>query len=393
MGRARPAAARRRHPLLTPPGPDEVQHIWRALVTAVGGSSSGLSPLQELLLRAVTRSLTGVDDLPPPAPLDAAGFAERMTRRNRAFRERVCQVMVLGALVRRPPDPAAMRRIAGYVEELSLDGRLLEVTAGFADGGWDLAVRDFDRLGHLAGEAPASALVGEAPASDLVDADAGTVWRPVEDDPALAARWASLADLPPGTVGRGVHDFYLTRGFVVPGRPGSAPPLLAQHDWVHVLADYGTTVENEVEVFGYIARANDDPRAFSLLAMVVSLFETGLVDTGLGLFVADPGHLAARGMPERLGDALRRGAVTTGSNDFLALDWFAVADRPVEVLRRELGVPPKSPGAVAAGSRGPWEDGGISPFQLAAGRARAEAEGLDHETLGAPRARSGMLEP
>ncbi|MGL5818754.1 MAG: hypothetical protein ACRCYR_14400 [Phycicoccus sp.] len=364
--------------LLTPPDAGEVETIWRALVTAVGGSASGLSPLQELLLRAVTRSLTGVDELPPPEPLDAAAFAARMTRRDRAFRTRVGQVMLLGALVRRPPDDAAMARIAGYLEELSLDGQLLEITTGFADGGWDLAVRDFDRLGHLG---PA----GTGRPSPLVDADQGSVWAPSEDDAALAARWQSLADLPSGTVGRGVHDFYLTRGFVVPGLPGSAPPLLAQHDWVHVVADYGTTVENEVEVFGYIARANDDPRAFSLLAMVVSLFETGMVDTGLGLFVADPGHLAARGMPDRLGDALRRGALTTGSNDFLALDWFDLADRPVEVLRRELGIPPKEARAVTAGSRGPWDDGGISPFQLAAGRARAEAEGRDYDTLGAPR--------
>ena len=69
-------------------------------------------------------------------------------------------------------------------------------------------------------------------------------------------------------------DFYRDRGFVYPRLPGSAPPLLAQHDWAHVLAGYGTALENEVEVFGFMARANDDPRAFSLLAMVVSLFET-----------------------------------------------------------------------------------------------------------------------
>ncbi|MGG5258694.1 hypothetical protein [Phycicoccus avicenniae] len=182
-----------------------------------------------------------------------------------------------------------------------------------------------------------------------------------------------------------MHDFYRSRGFSFPGAAGSAPPLLAQHDWVHVLADYGTTVDNEVEVFGYIARANDDPRAFSLLAMVVSLFETGFVETGLGLFVADPGHLAARGMPERLGDAMRRGALTEGSHDFLALDWFEVADRPLEVVRRELGVPPKAASAVARGSRGPWQDGGISQFQVAAGRARATSEGWDYDALGVPR--------
>ncbi|MGL4178225.1 MAG: hypothetical protein ACRCSN_19390 [Dermatophilaceae bacterium] len=55
------------------------------------------------------------------------------------------------------------------------------------------------------------------------------------------------------------------------------------------------------------------------------------------------------------------------------------------MLRRELGIPAKDARALAAGSRGPWDDGGISPFQLAAGRARAEAVGLDYDALGAPR--------
>jgi hypothetical protein len=32
----------------------------------------------------------------------------------------------------------------------------------------------------------------------------------------------------------------------VPGAPGSAPPLLAHQNWVHVLADYGTKVESEI---------------------------------------------------------------------------------------------------------------------------------------------------
>ena len=30
---------------------------------------------------------------------------------------------------------------------------------------------------------------------------------------------------------------------IVTGVDAQTPPLLAQHDWVHVLADYGTTVE------------------------------------------------------------------------------------------------------------------------------------------------------
>ena len=200
-------------------------------------------------------------------------------------------------------------------------------------------------------------------------------WGQVVDDPTLAARWASLEQLPVGTVGRGVADFYRDRGFVYPGRPGSAPPLLAQHDWAHVLAGYGTSLENEIEVFAFIARTNDDPRAFSLLAMVVSLFETGYLAAGAGLFEADPGHLAAQGMATRLADAMRRGAMTTGSTDLLDLDWFAIADRPVDVVRGELGLTGKAPEALAAGSAGPWEPGGITEYQLGSARQAAAPAG------------------
>jgi len=287
--------------------------------------------------------------------------------------------MALGALVRRPPDPAAMLRVAEFCEELSISGQLLELTASFAEGGFDLAVADFDRLGHLGTTLPRELL----PHPDVPDAEESplrdSVWVAQESDPQLARRWTDLGSLERGTIGRGVHDFYRARGFSFPGTPGSAPPLLAQHDWVHVLADYGTALESELEVFGYIARANDDPRAFSLLAMVVSLFETGVVRHGMGLFDADPGHLERSGMAERLADAMRRGALTAGSQDFMTLDWFAMADRPVDVLRRELAIPEKSPRVLALGSAGPWEPGGISPFQLAAGRQAAERDGRPYD--------------
>lgn len=368
--------------LLTPPSPEEISEIWRALVQAVGGGPAGLSPLQDLLLRSVTAALTGGENLPVPAPITPAEFAQAMERRNAAFRERVCQVMALGALVRRPPDPAAMRRVAEFCEELSISGQLLELTASFADGGFDLAVADFDRLGHLGTTLPPDLLPRSGVSGDEEDGVSplrDSVWVSQESDPELARQWTELGDLERGSIGRGVHDFYLARGFAFPGLPGSAPPLLAQHDWVHVLADYGTALESELEVFGYIARANDDPRAFSLLAMVVSLFETGVVRHGMGLFDADPGHLERSGMAQRLADAMRRGALTAGSQDFMTLDWFSLADRPLEVVRRELAVPEKSPKARALGSAGPWEPGGISPFQLAAGRSAAERAGRAYE--------------
>jgi hypothetical protein len=366
--------------LLTPPSEHEVDLVWRALNTVVGGGPAGQTPLQQVLLASVTSAMMGARDLPPdPEPITAEDFAHGLARRNRTFRERVTQVMMLGALVRRPPSTEDMARVAAVADELSLDGDLVEIAGSFADGGFDLAVIDFDRNGYL-GERDLEAEKAALGTCVLPD----SAWAPSYDDPVLAGRWASMADLPDGTLGRRVHDFYKARGFRFPGSPGSAPPLLAQHDWVHVLADYGTSLESELEVFAFIARANDDLRAFSLLAMVVSLFETGIARTGLGLFEANTGNLSKTGMAQRLADAMRRGALTSGSQDFLGWSWFDVADRPIEVVRREIGLVPKAPDVVRWGSRGPWELGGLSAYQFRAGLALAQEEGRDYSALGAP---------
>src|SRR4029450_3924776 len=111
---------------------------------------------------------------------------------------------------------------------------------------------------------------------------------------------------------------------------------------VHVLCDYGSTVEAELEVFALIARANDDYRGFSLLAMVVSLFETGYLRTGAGLFESSPGQLSHEGAAGRAADATRRGALAhtdqPTSIDFLAVDWFALAELPITEARTHFGI-------------------------------------------------------
>jgi hypothetical protein len=259
--------------------------------------------------------------------------------------------------------------VRAYAVELGVDEAMISVAEAYAAGSLDVAAADFARNGYLAAVDPSRlhALHVTALAQP---------WETVSTDSSLAGQWQRLEELPVGTLGRGVADFYRDRGFVYPGLPWSAPPLLAQHDWVHVVADYGTTLENELEVFAFMARANDDPRGFSLLAMVVSLFETGYLAAGAGLFEADPGHLRESGMAARVGDAMRRGALLRGSHDFLATDWFELADRPIAVVRRELELPPKdlAPGVA---SPGPWQSGGITPFQLRAAKERAIA--LGHE--------------
>ncbi|MFF0490418.1 hypothetical protein ACFYTQ_15475 [Nocardia sp. NPDC004068] len=367
-----------RHALRVPPDDAEVEWTTRGIIAAVTGPG-GLTQLQRLLIAAVIRSLTGRElDVPAleadlaRAPLTPEAFAHGLARRDLAYRGRTVQIMVLAQLVLDPPVPEVARQVARFAAELSVHDDLEAVLAEQVETGRRLVGMDFDRNGYLRDFDPAT-----APHLHVSSA-LNEPWSPVENDPALAARWESLGALPSGTLGRGVHDFYRARGFAFPGAPGSAPPLLAQHDWVHVLADYGTRVESEIEVFAFIARANDDLPAFSLLAMVIGLFETGQLATGAGLFQADRGHLSQPGMTVRMADALRRGALCRGSIDFLALDWFALADRPVDVVRGEVELPPKDATAVRAGSVGPWDRGGISPFQANAGRQLAAAQGREY---------------
>jgi hypothetical protein len=368
---------------LEPPGVDEVTMVARAVVTAAGGPD-GLTEVQHLVLAAHFDAMTGFHlDLDRLEPLGPQAFAEAMRRRDGGFRARMVQIMLLEAFIVTPLLVETVDRIAAYARELSIDDDMVRVAHRMAEGALGLVAVDFNRAGY------ASEWDGQRDLAPLhVTTGLPDGWAAVEHDPELAARWSALGDRPAGSLGRLVWEFYQARGFVFPGLTGSAPPLLAQHDWVHVVADYGSTVESEIEVFGLISRANDDPKGFSLLAMVLGLFETGMLRSGAGLFEYDPHHLSgdASRMAVRLADATYRGAIVGarfGGRDLLAVDWFALADEPVEGVRELLGIPPKSEAAVAAGSVGPWAPGGISPFQLAAGRSRAEAEGREYESYGA----------
>lgn len=378
---------------LRPPDATEVVHIARGFASAAA-PEGGLTRLQRVTLQALGEALTGhVVDVDALEAITPEAYAEGLARRDRAFRIRGVQIMILLEFLLRPLPEEVAARVAAFAHELGVgdDCRdLVSATRRLAHGSLGLAMADFQRNGYEAMVFERSGVDEERTATEL--------WTAVPDDPALAERWRSLEHGPAGSLGRRMWEFYRARGFAFPGTPDSAPPELAQHDWVHVLADYGTTVESELEVFGLVARAHDDPRAFTLLIQVLGLFESGYQQTGMGLFEMDTGHLSAddERMALRLGDAMRRGARsawahndahdTTGGIDYLGTDWFALADLPVDEVRQRFfldGEVDKSEAARAAGSVGPWEPGGISPYQAQAGRALAEAEGRPYESYGA----------
>ncbi len=362
---------------LRPPDADEVRFIARGITSACR-LDDGLTELQALVLGALTRSMTGHEvDVASLEPVTATEFATGLAERNEIFRTRLVQLMELGHMILPSPDVDVADRVIEFATELSVANDCVYVARDLAEGSRQLVAADIDRTRYLMD----LDLSGFTPLR--TEDDKNWAWTNTAIRPELAQRWRDLGEHGEGTLGRMVHAFYEARGFRFPGEKGSAPPLLAQHDFVHVIADYASNVESELEVFAFIARASDDPAAFALLAMVINLFQTGQLAGAAGIFDADPGHLEAEGMPERLADAFRRGALTQGSIDFLATNFWELADRPIDEVRDHFGVVTKSDLAIEAGSVSPWDPNGMSIYQQRAGRELAEQQGRVYEDHGA----------
>lgn len=354
----------------TQPEATEVEFVARGMATAVA-PEGGLTPVQVSLLRAITRALTEVDvDYLALDPLGCDDFAEVLTGRGQEYRRRIVHHMVLAELVLAPLPDEVAERVTSYAAALGIDDDFVRIARRYARGTLGLAWCDLRRSGFADRWDDDSKLAPLHAAAAAED--------PFEEtplDPELTARWKAFGDLPEGTLGRSVYEMYEARAFFWPGARHAASAQLAQHDFVHVLADYGTTIEGELEVFGLIGRADPDPKGFAWLATVVGLFETGFVHQQ-GFFEVNvrERHLSAPGNEVRLADAIRRGKHVCEAldRDLLTVDYHELAPLPIDDVRGRLHIPAKSPEAIAAGSVGLFDPGGISEYQReAAARERA----------------------
>jgi hypothetical protein len=338
----------------------EVTLIARGIATAVA-PETGLTDVQAELLGSIATALTGhVVDYRRLDPLGPDGLAEVLAPRDVEYRQRIVHHMVLGELVLRPIPVTVAHRVAKYAEALGIEDDFVRVARRYAQGAYGLAWMDLERSGFV--EHVQNADGAEPAPRPSTPSERSPV------DPELEARWRAFAELPADTLGFRVWDMYDSRGFEVPGAPGGPPPHLAQHDFVHVLADYGTNLRGEVEVFALIGRTDPDPRGFAWLATLIGLFETGYI-TSSGFFdrdVRDP-VIQAPGMHVRLADGIRRGKVIAQrrATSLFEEDYHALAPRPVEEVCEMLGVPPKSESALTAGSAALCSFDGMSETQRA----------------------------
>jgi hypothetical protein len=159
------------------------------------------------------------------------------------------------------------------------------------------------------------------------------------EDKKLSARYEALGKLPSGTLGRELHDYYISHGFGWPGQKHGFPEAGVSHDVSHIIGGYDTSAVGETLVAAFVSGYRQDPNAFfvSLFGMIV--FSTGF-QLPPGNFAAHSDSIGQEGVAPRLFRAIERGSLMTKDISVGFLIWPYV-EKKLEELRQEWNVLPE----------------------------------------------------
>ena len=247
-------------------------------------------------------------------------------------RKRAVQLAIITSLVEGQPSEPSSRAVAELAQALEVSDQGLRVLDRVAHERSMLARIDMlRRIQRFVAQGNGPSFVSVALPSLLG----------FGRDESVAARYRALAELPAGTLGRGLYDHYREHDFALPGEKGGIPEAMLFHDIGHVISGYGVDPQGEIQQAAFQAGyARHDGFVFLLF---------GILQFHIGLRVTP----VARGehgyfdVPKVLRALARGAACAVDLSD--RFDFFAHATEPVASLRERWRVPPlAAPTAVAS---------------------------------------------
>jgi len=316
--------------LIHPP-PDVALLGLRAMKMVASAPGQIAAPARNLLEAAqkiVLHTSHDLDALPPISPEELAGG---MT--EPALRQQFVNAMLVMSLAAGIPPDRQIDVVDRFAAALGVDSPYVRDLHLLARRHTLLFRLDFMRRSHIADmvrqQVEDSGLVG------TVKALLGL--RGAVEDPAVAAPYVALGELPAGTLGRALHDHYRGNGFAFPGERLGFPEAGVYHDLAHVLSGYATDPEGELQVGAFIAGFRDH-NPVAVLLFVMLTFSAGVNVTPLKQPHIE-GILATPGLAEKMLRALERGAqMTVDLSDHW--DFWPHLARPLDEVRRAFNVLP-----------------------------------------------------
>ena len=294
--------------------PEQAPYWLGGLLEAIS-VDGGPTDEQLRILQALLRGYFGFDGSIDLVPLPAGELARRIT--DPGSRYRFVQTLNVLQFCRHPASEALATSVEQTARTLGVDEPMLQVAHDAAEHSRELVMADWIRFKQYTAPEPRI--------------------REVTDDE-LASRMGALHRCPAGSLGRAFVDFYDEWELPQPVNDPQSIQLV-NHDFAHVISGYqpNEAVE-EVALSALLVSSTDGERHFSTLVASMALYEVGLMEyPGIA---ATKGALSRPGAPEVFADAWRRGASCT--HDIVAFDHLAVADWPLDDVRKTLGVPPRS---------------------------------------------------
>ena len=298
--------------------PTELDAVLRAL-RHVALENGRFTDAERALVEGVAHLHGHTVDAGALAPIAFEDVAVAVVDPHR--RKRAVQLAIVTALVEGTPSPETFDTVRDFAKALEIGEEGLEVLYELTYGQAFFAridmIRRFRRFARSADGFPGF--------FKLVLPIFG-----IGGDKELAARYRALESCPPGSLGRALYDHFEDNGFKFPGEPGGIPMVF--HDLGHVLSGYGTDPQSEIQQAafqaGFVRRDGFTFLLFGILQFHIGMRITPVAKGYQGLFDVS-----------RVLTALQRGAACRADLSH-GYDLFTDKNRPLEDVRRELGIPP-----------------------------------------------------
>jgi hypothetical protein len=305
--------------------PQEARAILDAML-AVAQAGPAVTDADRASIAAAARYIfrldmpPGLAGLAPPTPEALRTLAARPELANEAVSFSTVMAFVDGTLDRAKLD--AVLRLAGT----------LGVKADFVDDIAKVAAgRIRDATGHMI-RANMESLIGKPLGGD--DAMKWLLpYRGAGADPALAARFHKLKELPAESFGRTFADFYTQNRYAFPGEATALNFAFATaHDSAHVLAGYDTHPRGELLVSTFTAAMH---RSHGMDGHVLPV----IFSWHLGIALNEVAGAAKGALdPQEFWHAWARGEATKVDLFGPAWDFWAATARPIAAVRSDVGI-------------------------------------------------------
>lgn len=300
-------------------------------VKAVATARAPLHATQRTMLALSQRIVLGTElDVDAVTPVDPTALAAALP--PHADRERILRGMVLVCLARGEVTEADAVLVERYAAALGVDLHVVKNLRQLAEG--HLALLRFDVTRRaFTGKAIAETVDQEG----MLGLFRGAASRlGLREDTRVVESFEALGSLPERTLGRALHDYYVINGFPLPGKKHALPSFGVVHDLCHVLSGYGVDGPGEIEVVSFTGGfMRTDPMSTLFFIALQAHLDVRLVAIAPG----SKGALDDPAMMERAIRAFQRGSAVK-VDLFDHWDYAAQLERPLDVVRAELGVTP-----------------------------------------------------